>query len=106
MRILGTGSLRARAQRSIARAPSLVMVIRLGRLGGANTRGRAMTARRLALAAAFALFPLTVLAEPVEYTVPGTVPLIRQDSPNVGWSALATMMESWKTGRVLTVKEV
>jgi Papain-like cysteine protease AvrRpt2 len=65
-----------------------------------------MTARRLALAAAFALFPLSGLAEPLDYTVPGTVPLIRQDSPNVGWSALATMMESWKAGRALAVKEV
>ena len=58
-----------------------------------------MTARHLALAGSRARGAR-------HCAVLGTVPLIRQDSPNVVWSALATRMGAWKAGSTLAVKDV
>ncbi|EWY41498.1 hypothetical protein N825_27670 [Skermanella stibiiresistens SB22] len=44
-------------------------------------------------------------ATPVNYRVPGTVPIVRQNSQNVCWAASTTMLMSWLLNEGMTVEQ-
>lgn len=73
---------------------------RLARIGLSRFSGQRVARRGISMSGR-----ARALCRPVEYTLPGAVPAIRQSAPATSWAALATMMLAWRDDRPYTVEE-